>query len=79
MIDLNRSACLVHGLLPLPTRTRVYPSSGIIRPVEAIFGSFKRLYGRARVRYREFRRNLADFYRLATIYNLRRAVTLTAA
>ncbi len=48
-------------------------------PVEAIFGSFKRLYGRARVRYREFRRNLADFYRLATIYNLRRAVTLTAA
>jgi IS5 family transposase len=48
-------------------------------PVEAIFGSFKRLYGRARVRYREFRRNLADFYRLATVYNLRRAVSLTQA
>src|SRR3954452_13895154 len=48
-------------------------------PVEAIFGSFKRLYGRARVRYRDFRRNLADFYRLATVYNLRRAVSLTAA
>lgn len=47
-------------------------------PIEAIFGSFKRLYGRARVRYREFRRNWADFYRLATIYNLRRAVSLTA-
>jgi transposase, IS5 family len=47
-------------------------------PVEAIFGSFKRLYGRARVRYCDFRRNLADFYRLATVYNLRRAVTLTA-
>jgi IS5 family transposase len=47
-------------------------------PVEAIFGSFKRLYGRARARYRDFRRNLADFYRLATIYNLRRAVSLTA-
>ncbi len=48
-------------------------------PIEAIFGSFKRLYGRARVRYRAFRSNLADFYRLATVYNLRRAVTLTAA
>lgn len=48
-------------------------------PVEAIFGSFKRLYGRARVRYRDFRRNVADFYRLATVYNLRRAITLAAA
>jgi transposase, IS5 family len=47
-------------------------------PVEAIFGSFKRLYGRTRVRYCNFRRNLADFYRLATVYNLRRAMTLTA-
>lgn len=48
-------------------------------PVEAIFGSFKRLYGRARMRYRDFRRNLADLYRLATVYNLRRAISLTAA
>lgn len=48
-------------------------------PVEAVFGSFKRLYGRARVRYRDFRRNLADFYRLATVYNLRRAISLTQA
>lgn len=47
-------------------------------PVEAIFGSFKRVYGHARARYRGFRRNLADFYRLATVYNLRRAVSLTA-
>jgi IS5 family transposase len=45
-------------------------------PVEAIFGNFKRLYGRARARYWNFRRNLADFYRLATVYNLRRAVSL---
>lgn len=48
-------------------------------PVESIFGSFKRLYGRARVRYRQFRRNVADFYRLATVYNLRRAATLMAS
>jgi IS5 family transposase len=45
-------------------------------PVEAIFGSFKRLYGRARVRYRDFRRIVADFYRLATVFNLHRAMTL---
>lgn len=48
-------------------------------PVEAIFGSFKRLYGRARARYRNFLHNVADFYRLATIYNLRRAITLRPA
>jgi IS5 family transposase len=47
-------------------------------PVEAIFGSFKRLHGRMRVRYCDFRRNLADFYRLATLYNLRRAIHLPA-
>ncbi len=45
-------------------------------PVEAVFGNFKRLYGRARVRYCNFLHNLADFHRLATVYNLRRAVTL---
>jgi len=48
-------------------------------PVEAIFGSFKRLYGRARARYCNFRHNVADFYRLATVYNLRRAVSLTTS
>ena len=47
-------------------------------PVEAIFGSFKRLYRRARARYCNFRHNLADFQRLATVYNLRRAVGLAA-
>jgi len=46
--------------------------------VERPFASFKRLYGRTRVRYRNFRHNLADFHRLATIYNLRRAITLAA-
>jgi IS5 family transposase len=47
-------------------------------PVERIFGSFKRLYGRTRVRYCNFLHNLADFYRLATVYNLRRAIALAA-
>jgi IS5 family transposase len=47
-------------------------------PVERIFANFKRLYGRARARYRDFRRNLADFHRLATVYNMRRVVSLTA-
>jgi IS5 family transposase len=47
-------------------------------PVEGIFGNVKRLYGRARVRYRNFRHNVADFYRLATVFNLRRAISLTA-
>lgn len=47
--------------------------------IEAIFGSFKRLYGRARMRYCNFRNNLADMHRLATIYNLRRAITLRSA
>jgi IS5 family transposase len=48
-------------------------------PVEAVFGNVKRLYGRARVRYRNFRHNVADFYRLATVFNLRRAVSLMAS
>ena len=47
--------------------------------IEAIFGSFKRLYGRARMRYCDFRSNLADMHRLATTYNLRRAISLCAA
>lgn len=48
-------------------------------PVERVFANFKRLYGRARMRYCDFRRNLADMHRLATVYNLRRAITLAAA
>jgi IS5 family transposase len=42
-------------------------------PVERVFGNFKRLYGRARVRYFDFLHNLGDFQRLATVYNMRRA------
>lgn len=48
-------------------------------PVERVFGNFKRLYHRARVRYRSFRHNVADFHRLATLYNMRRAMTLLAS
>jgi IS5 family transposase len=48
-------------------------------PVERIFANFKRLYGRARARYFSFLHNLADFYRLATVYNLRRAISLVNA
>jgi IS5 family transposase len=45
-------------------------------PVEAPFGCFKRLHGRARARYCCFLHNLADFVRLATVFNLRRAIRL---
>lgn len=48
-------------------------------PVEAVFGSLKRLHGRTRVRFMNFVANLADFLRLATVYNLRRAANLLAA
>lgn len=44
--------------------------------VERIFGSLKRLYGRARMRYRDFKHNLADTYRVMTVFNLRRAIGL---
>lgn len=43
-------------------------------PVERVFGNFKRLYRRARARYADFLHNLGDFQRLATVYNLRRAI-----
>jgi IS5 family transposase len=45
-------------------------------PVERVFGSIKRLYGRTRMRYYDFRRNYADVHRVATVYNLRRAITV---
>ena len=45
-------------------------------PVEQPFGSFKRLYGRGRARYCDFSHNLADFFRLATVFNMRRAIGL---
>ena len=46
--------------------------------VERVFGNFKRLYRRARVRYTNFLHNLGDFQRLATVYNLRRAVSIAS-
>ena len=45
-------------------------------PVERVFGNFKRLYGRARARYTDFMHNLGDFLRLATVYNLKRAIAV---
>jgi IS5 family transposase len=48
-------------------------------PVERVFGNFKRLYRRARTRYTSFLHNLGDFQRLATVYNLRRAISIAAA
>lgn len=48
-------------------------------PVEAVFGTLKRLHGRARVRFTSFAANVADFLRQATVYNLRRAARLVAA
>jgi len=47
-------------------------------PVERVFGNFKRLYRRGRARYSNFLHNLGDFQRLATAYNLRRAVSLAS-
>ncbi len=47
-------------------------------PVEAVFGTLKRLHGRARARFTSFAANVADFLRQATVYNLRRAARLVA-
>lgn len=48
-------------------------------PVEAVFSAMKRLYGLARARSPCLRYLAADVFAFATIYNLRRAATLTAA
>jgi transposase, IS5 family len=45
-------------------------------PVEAVFGTLKRVHGRARARFTSFAANVADFLRQATVYNLRRAAVL---
>jgi IS5 family transposase len=45
-------------------------------PVEAVFGTLKRVHGRARARFTSFAANVADFLRQATVYNLRRAAAL---
>lgn len=47
-------------------------------PVERIFGSMKRTFGFTRARYTDFSANFADAVRFATVYNLRRAVSLLA-
>jgi transposase, IS5 family len=47
-------------------------------PVEAVFGTLKRVHGRARARFTSFAANVADFLRQATVYNLRRAAALLA-
>ena len=48
-------------------------------PVEAVFGTLKRLHGRARMRFMAFAANLADALRQVTVYNLRRAVILSGS
>lgn len=45
-------------------------------PVERVFASLKRLYGRARMRYCAFQHNLADMVRAMTAHNLCRAARL---
>jgi IS5 family transposase len=64
--------------LPYWQRRRNAMIARLRSPVEAIFGTIKRLYGRTRMRYRSFSHNLADMHRIATMHNLRRAVTLSA-
>ena len=44
--------------------------------VEQVFGTAKRVFGYARARSRSFVINLADAFRLATVFNLRRAAGL---
>lgn len=48
-------------------------------PVERVFASLKRLYGRSRMRYCNFRHNLTDMVRAITIHNLCRAANLAGA
>jgi len=45
-------------------------------PVEQVFGTTRRVFGYARARSSRFLTNLADVYRLATVFNLRRAAGL---
>ncbi len=47
--------------------------------MEGVFGSFKRLHGELGRANRDFSHNLGDFYRLATVFNLRRAASMLAA
>jgi IS5 family transposase len=47
--------------------------------VEQVFGTTKRVFGYARARSTQFIINLADAFRLATVFNLRRAAGLESA
>lgn len=47
-------------------------------PGEAVFGTMKRAFGWARARYTSFAGNVADAFRFAAAFNLRRAATLLA-
>jgi IS5 family transposase len=47
--------------------------------VEQVFGTTRRVFGYVRARSTNFVMNLADVYRLATVFNLRRAAGLAAA
>jgi IS5 family transposase len=44
--------------------------------VEQVFGTSKRMFGYSRARSRSFAINLADAFRLATVFNLRRVAGL---
>ena len=48
-------------------------------PVESVFGTMKRGFGYVRARYCNFAANVADAFRFATVFNLRRAASLAAA
>jgi IS5 family transposase len=47
-------------------------------PVEGVFGTLKRGFGWTRARYTRFAQNVADAFRIATAFNLRRAASLLA-
>ena len=46
--------------------------------VEQVFGTTRRVFGYARARSTNFAVNLADAFRLATVFNLRRVAGLPA-
>lgn len=48
-------------------------------PIEQVFGTTKRVFGYARARSMNFAVNLADAFRMATVFNLRRAASLAMA
>lgn len=63
--------------LPRWQKARNKLISKLRAPVESVFGTLKRVYRYTRARYCDFVMNAADVYRRMTVYNLRRAVSLT--